>query len=31
MTQYGRDLHDLGIETLDANTPAAKGRVEWAH
>jgi hypothetical protein len=28
MTQYGRALHELGIEILCANTPAAKGRVE---
>jgi transposase len=31
MTQYGRALHELGIEILCANTPAAKGRVERAH
>ncbi len=31
MTQYGRALHQLGIEILCANTPAAKGRVERAH
>jgi hypothetical protein len=28
MTQYGRALHQLGIEIMCANTPAAKGRVE---
>lgn len=31
MTQYGRALHQLGIEIMCANTPAAKGRVERAH
>jgi hypothetical protein len=31
MTQYGRALHELGIEIMCANTPAAKGRVERAH
>jgi hypothetical protein len=31
MTQYGRALHELGIEIMCANTPAAKGRVEQAH
>jgi RHS repeat-associated protein len=31
MTQYGRALHQLGIEILCANSPAAKGRVERAH
>lgn len=31
MTQYGRALHELGIEFMCANTPAAKGRVERAH
>jgi len=31
MTQFGRALHELGIEILCANTPAAKGRVERAH
>jgi hypothetical protein len=31
MTQYGRALHELNIEVLCANTPAAKGRVERAH
>jgi hypothetical protein len=30
MTQYGRALHELGIEIICANTPAAKGRVERA-
>jgi len=28
MTQYSRALHELGIEIMCANTPAAKGRVE---
>jgi hypothetical protein len=31
MTQYGRALHELCIEIMCANTPAAKGRVERAH
>jgi hypothetical protein len=31
MTQYGRALHELGIDIMCANTPAAKGRVERAH
>jgi transposase len=31
MTQYGRALHQLGIQIMCANTPAAKGRVERAH
>lgn len=31
MTQYGRALHELGIEIMCANTPAAKGRVERTH
>ena len=31
MTQYGRALHELGIQIMCANTPAAKGRVERAH
>jgi len=31
MTQYGRALHELGIEIMCDNTPAAKGRVERAH
>ena len=31
MTQYGRALHELGIEIICANTAAAKGRVERAH
>jgi hypothetical protein len=31
MTQYGRAMHELGIDILCANTPAAKGRVERAH
>jgi hypothetical protein len=31
MTQYGRALHQLGIEIMCANSPAAKGRVERAH
>lgn len=31
MTQYGRALHELGIEIMRATTPAAKGRVERAH
>jgi hypothetical protein len=26
MTQYGRALHELGIEIICANTAAAKGR-----
>jgi hypothetical protein len=30
-TQCGRALHELGIEILCANMPAAKGRVEQAH
>lgn len=30
-TQYGRALHDLGIELLCANSPQAKGRVERAN
>ena len=28
MTQFGRALHELNIDILCANTPAAKGRVE---
>jgi hypothetical protein len=31
MTQFGRAMHELNIEILCANTPAAKGRVERAH
>jgi transposase len=31
MTQFGRALHDLNIEGICANTPAAKGRVERAN
>lgn len=31
MTQYGRALHELGIDILCANSAAAKGRVERAH
>ena len=31
MTQYGRAMHELNVEILCANTPAAKGRVERAH
>jgi transposase len=31
MTQYGRATHELGIDIMCANTPAAKGRVERAH
>ena len=31
MTQYGRALHEIGIQIMCANTPAAKGRVERAH
>ena len=31
MTQYGWALHELGIEIMCANTPAAKGRVKRAH
>ena len=31
MTQFGRALHDLNIESICANTPAAKGRVERAN
>lgn len=31
MTQFGRALHDLGVDIMCANTPAAKGRVERAH
>jgi hypothetical protein len=30
-TQFGRAMFDLNIETICANTPAAKGRVERAH
>jgi winged helix-turn helix protein len=28
MTQYGRALHEINVDILCANTPAAKGRVE---
>ena len=28
MTQFGRAMHDLGVEIICANTPQAKGRVE---
>jgi transposase len=31
MTQFGRALHELDVEIMCANTPAAKGRVERAH
>lgn len=31
MTQFGRALHELGIEILCANSSQAKGRVERAH
>ena len=31
MTQYGRALHDLNIESICANTAPAKGRVERAN
>ena len=31
MTQFGRALHELNIDTLCANAPQAKGRVERAH
>jgi hypothetical protein len=30
MTQHGRALHELGVDIMCANTPAAKGRVERA-
>jgi hypothetical protein len=30
-TQFGRAMHELNIEVICANTPAAKGRVERAH
>jgi len=30
-TQFGRAMHDLNIDILCANSPAAKGRVERAH
>lgn len=30
-TQFGRAMHDLNIDIICANTPAAKGRVERAH
>ena len=31
ITQFGRALHDLNIESICANSPAAKGRVERAN
>jgi hypothetical protein len=31
VTQFGRALHDLNIESICANSPAAKGRVERAN
>jgi hypothetical protein len=31
ITQFGRALHDLNIESICANRPAAKGRVERAN
>jgi len=31
VTQFGRALHDLNIESICANSPAAKGRVEQAN
>ena len=31
ITQFGRALHDLNIERICANSPAAKGRVERAN
>jgi hypothetical protein len=30
-TQFGRAMHDLNIDSICANTPAAKGRVERAN
>lgn len=30
-TQFGRAMHELNIDLICANTPAAKGRVERAH
>jgi transposase len=30
-TQFGRAMHELNIDVICANTPAAKGRVERAH
>jgi hypothetical protein len=30
-TQFGRAMHDLNVDIICANTPAAKGRVERAH
>lgn len=30
-TQFGCMMHDLNIDVICANTPAAKGRVERAH
>ena len=31
LTQFGRAMHELGIEIICANTPQAKGRVERAN
>ena len=31
MTQFGRALHELNVDIICANSPQAKGRVEWAH
>lgn len=31
LTQFGRAMNDLGIESIPANTPQAKGRVERAN
>jgi hypothetical protein len=31
LTQFGRAMHELGIELICANTPQAKGRVERAN
>ena len=30
-TQFGRAMHELNIDVICANSPAAKGRVERAH